>query len=86
MEHLSQGGMENISQIRGELSCLLRLARKAENSKRILSNIEQNDLLKSALKIIGGNLELQIGHQFTIHTLQLTCASLQFSIHSSSML
>ena len=59
MEHLSQGGMENISQIRGELSCLLRLSRNADNSNRIMSSTEQNDLLKSSLKIIGGNLELQ---------------------------
>ena len=59
MEHLSQGGMENISQIRGELSCLLRITRNVDNSNHIMNTAEHNDLLKSSLKIIGGNLELQ---------------------------
>ena len=59
MEHLAQGGMENISQIRGELSCLLRITRNVDNSNHIMNTAEHNDLLKSSLKIIGGNLELQ---------------------------
>lgn len=59
IEHLAQGGMENISQIRGELSSLLRLSWNKGDCSQILGKIERNDLLKSSLKIIGGNLELQ---------------------------
>ena len=59
IEHLALGGMENISQIRGELSCLLRQSRSLGANTKVLGTIEQQDLLKSSLKIVGGNLELQ---------------------------
>lgn len=59
MAHLAAGGMENIGQIRGELSCLLRQARNEGQDNPILGKIEQNELLKNSLKIIAGNLELQ---------------------------
>ena len=58
MEHLAQGGLDNISQIRGELSCLLRKSESTENRNNS-DLVDRRELFKSSLKIIGGNIDLQ---------------------------
>ena len=58
MEHLAQGGLDNVSQIRGELSCLLRKSDSTENRNNS-DLVDRRELFKSSLKIIGGNIDLQ---------------------------